>query len=195
MTINHLLEDFAGLARGTPVALTDVTLEEHKLEAFEKGYQAGWDDAAKANSEDTRSISADFAQNLQDLSFTYQEAYSAALDGLQPLFEEIISALLPELMRQSLGVQIVEQLNELARTQPKQTVELLMAPENAPALDAVLEDATAMPLSIVEDASLAEGQIFIRFGSEEREIDLSDIVTQIGTAARGFFDENRKEIA
>ena len=39
MSVSHLLEDFGALTRGDMVEMTDVLLEEQRLEAFEKGYQ------------------------------------------------------------------------------------------------------------------------------------------------------------
>jgi len=195
MGISHLLEDFGAYARGKPVSLTDVSLEEQRLEAFEKGYQAGWDDSSKAAEDDTRRVSSDFAQNLQDLSFTYGEAYSAVLASLRPLLEQISTTILPELMRQTLGAQLVEQVHEMARDLGPQPIELVTAPANATTLESVLGDDPAMPITVIEEPSLGEGQVFVRFGTHEREIDLSGVLATIGQTMTGFFDENQKETA
>ena len=70
MTLSALLEDFSEPQPGTTVALTDVMIEEEKLQAFEKGYQAGWDDSAKAQKDSAAHLSEEFASNIRDLSFT-----------------------------------------------------------------------------------------------------------------------------
>lgn len=195
MSIAHVLEDFGAYTRGRPVSLTDVSLEEQRLEAFEKGYQAGWDDSVKAAQEDTRRISADLAQNLQDLSFTYQEAYSAVLESLRPLLEQMISAVLPAMMRQSLGAQVVGQLHELARDLGPQPVAIVTAPANITALGQVLQGEQSLTVTLSEDPALSEGQVRIEFGAHEREIDLTDVLARIESSVAGFFEENRKDTA
>ncbi len=195
MSISHLLEDFGAYARGTPISLTDVSLEEQRLEAFEKGYQAGWDDSVKAQSDDTRHITADFARNLQELSFTYHEAHAAALNSLEPLLRQMVEVVLPKIARETLGTRLIEVLEGLARTQGPEPIELVTAPANVTALEGILSDNPAMPMSIIEEASLADGQVFIRFGTNEHEIDLAQVLEGLDLAVTGFFEENRKEIA
>lgn len=195
MSVSHLLEDFGAYARGTPVALTDVSLEEQRLEAFEKGYQAGWDDSARAANEEHRTISADFAQTLKDLSFTYHEAQIAILNGLKPLMDQIMSTVLPSLVHQALCAQISELLHELAQEHSDQPIEIVTAPLNIPALEAMLQEQDTPPVSLVEEDSLAEGQAYLRFGSQEREIDLKAVHTAIEQAVTGYFDQTEREIA
>ena len=195
MSISHLLEDFGAYARGRPVSITDVSLEEQRLEAFEKGYQAGWDDSSNASANDTRRVTADFAQNLQDLSFTYQEAYVAVLGSLKPLLEQMTSTILPALMQKSLGAQVVEQLHELTREHGPQPVELITAPSNAAMLGSILGEDNQMPVKIVEQTSMADGQIRLSFGPHEREIDLSGVLATINQITETFFEETQKETA
>jgi len=195
MSISHLFEDFGAYARGTPISLTDVSLEEQRLEAFEKGYQAGWDDSVKAQTDDSRHITADFARNLQELSFTYHEAHAAALNSLEPLLRQMVEVVLPQVAQETLGARLVEVLQQLAKSQGTGPVELVTAPANATALQGLLSDDPAMPISIIEEQSLADGQIFIRFGNTEHEIDLTQVLQGLDLAVTGFFEENRKETA
>ncbi|VAV97123.1 hypothetical protein MNBD_ALPHA07-660 [hydrothermal vent metagenome] len=195
MSISHLLEDFGAYARGTPISLTDVSLEEQRLEAFEKGYQAGWDDSVKAQSDDSRHITADFARNLQELSFTYHEAHAAALNSLEPLLRQMVEVVLPKVARETLGTRLIEVLEDLTKTQGTGAIELVTAPANVTALEGILPDDPAMPMNIIEEGSLADGQVFIRFGNTEHEIDLTQVLEGLDLAVTGFFEENRKEIA
>ncbi len=195
MTISHLLEDFSDMHRGTPVALTDVSLEEQKLESFEKGYQAGWDDAVKSGTDDARHISADLAQNLSDLSFTYEEAHQAALVSMKSLLDQMIQTILPKLVQHTLGLQLSEQLSEIISTGHRLKLEIVCAPNDHPALDKILDEAGIPNASLAEDSSLADGQVYIRFGDQEREINLSETLAAMDQAISGFYNEHQRETA
>lgn len=199
MPITHLLEDFGTLARGTPVALTDVSLEEQKLEAFEKGYQAGWDDSVKAQHDDSTHLSTDFAQNIKDLSFTYHEAYNGMLTAMEPLIRQLVDAVLPQVARDGLGAQITDIIQSFVKEHGQHPVRIVVAPASVAALEAVLPQDDALPLDISEDATLAEGQAHISFGQEgEREIDLQGLLQQISGAVDAFFhgrSDQHKETA
>ena len=187
MSIAHLLEEFGELTDGVPLAMTDVSLEEERLAAFEKGYQAGWDDAVKAQSEDVRRITTDLAQNLQDLRFTYEEAYGAVMTALRPLLMEMAGAVLPRLASESLAPRIVEMLHEQARAQGRQPVEIAAAPEDLPRLAHLTED--GLDITLAADDTLGAGQVYLRFGESEAEIDLPGVIADISAAVSAFFDE------
>lgn len=195
MSIAHLLDDFGAYARGTPVSMTDVSLEEQRLEAFEKGYQAGWDDSVKSQLEDSRLITADFAQNLQDLSFTYEEAYAAIMESLRPLLEQMIGAVLPRLSQDSLAPRLIEILHDMAREHGRQKVEIAAAPTDMALLENLTEEMPDLPITLAEDASLSSGQVYLRFGENEQQIDLQDVLQGIDRALSGFFEQNRKATA
>jgi flagellar assembly protein FliH len=193
MSIAHLLEEFGEASDGTPLVLTDTSLEEERLAAFEKGYQAGWDDAIKAQSDDARRISADLGNNLRDLRFTYEEAYGAVLAALRPLLTEMTGAILPRLARESLVPRLVEMLHEQARAQGRQPIEIAAAPDDLPRLEYLAEGDP--DVTLFADDTLAEGQVYLRFGESEAEIDLPGVLADITAAVSGFFDEHPMEKA
>jgi len=195
MSIAHLLDDFGAYARGTPVSITDVFLEEQRLEAFEKGYQAGWDDSVKSQLEESRRITADFSQNLQDLSFTYEEAYAAIMESLRPLLEQMIGAVLPRLGQETLAPRLIEILHDMARERGRQKVEIAAAPSDMTLLENLSEEMPDLPITLAEDASLSGGQVYLRFGETEQQIDLQDVLQGIDRALSGFFEQNRKATA
>ncbi len=195
MAIEDLLEDFGDYAAGAPLSISDVSLEEQRLAAFEKGYQAGWDDAVKAQVEGQRHVSSELAQNLQDLSFTYQEAYSALIKALSPLLTQIFETVLPRAAHDTLGLRLSGMLLDMAREHGEQPVEIVTAPESVAVIESVLTGELPVPVSVVEDSSLAGGQVHIRVGSAEREIDMSEVLREIERAMSGFIEENQKEIA
>lgn len=189
--LSQILEDFGSGAVGsdTSLELSDVAFEEKRLDAFEQGYKAGWDDAVQAQSDDKMRISADFARNLQELSFTYHEALNHVTKSMSPLFNQIVNKILPQMAHATLGVRVVELLNDVARTEAEQPVELATAPKNAAALHALLAQSVPMPISITEEASLGEGQVCIRFGSAEREIDIDPVLAGIAQAVQAFLHQ------
>ena len=196
MTISHLLEDFSTIERGLTVSLTDLSLEEQKLESFEAGYKAGWDDAVKAQDEDGRRISSDFANNLHDLSFTYEEAMSGMLRALQPLLTEMVHTVLPKLSRETLGTRVIGMLHDIAKQQGRNPVEIITAPANMTALEPLVAGIEGLPpVTLLPEPTLGEGQVHIRMGDSEHEIDLDAVLAEIDTAVSAFFDDRQKEIA
>lgn len=194
MTISHLLKDFSALTDGEPVAITDVALEEEKLAAFEKGYQAGWDDSTKAASEEAGHISADFAQSLQDLSFTLHEAQAAALKALKPLLDQMVEAVLPKLAQDSLGERIREILDEFLNGQEPAPVTILTAPQTAPAIEALIEGQDRVPVTITAEQTMTEGQVRLRFGTTEREIDTKAVLADISKAIEAYYADTLNDM-
>ena len=197
MTVSHLLEDFGTVTADLGGAITDAGLtandawiEEEKLAAFEKGYQAGWDDSLRAQEESHTRISEDFARNIRDLSFTYEEAHSALLADMEQLIGQIVDTVVPALARETIGLRVVEILKSEIAAQERQPVRLVTAPGQSDALRNILPDENTLPLVIEEDTSLAEGQVHLRFASGAgRELDINKVLAGIATAVKGFFHE------
>ncbi|MFE3836755.1 flagellar biosynthesis protein [Pseudogemmobacter sonorensis] len=174
------------------IVTTDLaSIEEAKLAAYEQGFQAGWDDAVAAQSEDIARIRADLGRNLQALSFTYHEARAHVLGALEPLLIEVVGRILPETSRETLAPMVVERLMPLAEAGSDQPVTLVLNPVSRAAVERLTEglvaDATGLPLRIEEEPSLGEGQAFLRLGAEEARIDLGRTTHEIATAVRAFF--------
>ena len=195
MPVADLLEDFGDSLAATDEAMTDVMIEDQKLDAFERGYQAGWEDSTKAQADSAERISEDFARNLRDLSFTYQEAYAGIIAGMEPLMRQIVEVVLPQIAKDTLAERVAGILMQEIAAHGHQPVELVIAPESAEALRAILPDDPTMPTEIREDSSLAEGQVQLALGTSiEREIDLQEVLGAIGTAVEGFFQETSQSL-
>ncbi len=195
MSISHLLDDFSWRPTAHSISISDVSLEEQRLEAFESGYKAGWEDAVKAANNDNTRISSDFAANLQDISFTFQEAQSSLLTALQPLLTNMINSILPTLARQTIGTYLLETLNEMAHSAVDGPIEIVTAPQNIEALEKILDEQEIGNVRISAEPSLGHGQIHIRANSAEREVDLDTVLAQIDATITGFFEDRQKEIA
>ena len=100
--------------------------QESRLEAYEQGYRAGWEDAAAAHAEDQRRIRVDLARSLQALGFTYQEARSHVLKSLAPLMQDMVGKLLPEMAREALAPTVLETLMPLAEQLADEPVTLVV---------------------------------------------------------------------
>ena len=181
----EVLEDFGSAVAtpATPAALhDDGAIEAARLEGFDTGYRAGWDDAIKTQNDDHARIASDFAQNLQDLSFTYHEAYSQVLNGISPLLEDVVGKLLPGTLRDTLGLHISDQLGAMAREIGALEVQIAVAPGNAETVTPLIEQDFGFPLTLVEDDTLTDGQADIRFGETEKQIDLSGLLSDWNSA-------------
>ncbi len=195
MSISHLLEDFGTQSAGRPsIAMTDVSLEEQRLESFEQGYKAGWDDALKAQNNTAVQISEEFARNLQDLSFTYREAYAHILKSMNPLLSQIVETVLPEMAQKTLGLRVIEQLQEMVKATGDTGIEVRVSCANQSAVASLLKQEFGFPVAIKDDASLSDTQALLRFDETEKQIDLGEVLSGIGQAVSGFFHEHQKEV-
>ncbi|KPQ21760.1 MAG: flagellar assembly protein FliH [Rhodobacteraceae bacterium HLUCCA24] len=195
MSIAHLLPDFGAAAH--PEAelepLGTEAYESRRLEAFEEGYRAGWDDASKAQAEDEARVRTDLARNLREMSFTYQEAYTQISRSLAPIFERIAEALLPETARATLGRHVADQLTALARSGAEGFAEVTVAPESEPAVAALLEADLPFPVRVRTDPMLGAGQAELGLGPAERSIDLDATIAAVTEAIHAYFQDTLTE--
>jgi flagellar assembly protein FliH len=195
MSISHLLPDFGTAADTAPQleTLSAEAYETRRLEAFEEGYRAGWDDAAKAQAENEVRVQTDLARNLQEMSFTYQEAYARISRALEPIFERIAEALLPETARATLGAHVAEQLATLARNGAEGVAEVTVAPESEPAVAALLDANLPFPVRLRTDPMLTAGQAELGFGPSERVVDLDAAIAEVAEAVLAYFQDEQTE--
>jgi flagellar assembly protein FliH len=195
MSVSHLYENFSDLA-ASPMKVAEQAedaLEDVKLNAFEGGYQAGWDDAVKAQDGTDSKLTEEFLQNMQDLSFTYHEAFSKLSVGMKPLMSAIVTKLLPQIAAQSLGPQIMAQLDVLMKDQSNALLEIAVSPEKQAIVEALLKEQTAIPFTVAVEPALSGGQVYLRAGQSEREINLDAVLEGISTAIEAFFHTAEQE--
>lgn len=173
-------------------SVSTAEVETIRVQAYETGYKAGWDDAANAQSESQDRIGAEFARNLQDLGFTFHEARAHVMRAMEPLLNEIVSKVLPNLVSDTIGQTIIEELLPLAEMASDAPIDVVISPHSRSALDGLLEQTTSVPLQIIEEDSLAEGQVYLRMGAIEKQIDMTGAVDRIGEAIRSVYELNEK---
>jgi flagellar assembly protein FliH len=153
-------------------------LEEERLASFDKGYRAGWDDAAAAHSEEQGRIAADLARNLQDLSFTYHEAHAAMQRETVEILRGMLDRVLPAAMHEALVETLLERVRG-AMAERSTPVEIVLAPGNVSRVQALVADRPAPPLSFRAEPSLGEGQAFLRIGAAEEKIDYDGLMAEL----------------
>jgi flagellar biosynthesis/type III secretory pathway protein FliH len=173
--------------------LEQVQIEEIRLEAFEQGYKAGWDDAVAANAQEQEKIGADLARHLHALSFTYHEARANVLRSVGPLLSDIAAKLLPVVAAESLAPMIVERMMPLVEARAEVPVTILVNPKMHAAVAAVLDAQEALPVALEDEPTLGEGQAVLRFGAAEDRIDLDGVVEAIRAALAEYFTQAEQE--
>ena len=189
----EVFETEQSASSGKTVVLDTMHLEETKLAAYDSGYTAGWEDAAAAQAGDQTRVQADLARNLQGLSFTFHEARQHVLRALHPLMSEMVARLLPAIARETLAQVVLEQVMPLAEKLADTPITLVLNPAARPAVEALLEQATGLPLVVEEEPSLSEGQVYLQFGGTETQVNLDRATAEITAAVRGFFEIPEQE--
>ena len=182
------LENFQKPDKPKSRASVPEELEKQMLAAFENGYKAGWDDAVKTQRKDRAHISADFARNIQSVSFTYHEVQSQIMQSVEQLLQDVVEKILPQTAAAMLGQTVVEVLRPMVEAAVDAPVELVVHPENRPTLVPLVNDALSLPVTVVEENSLGVGQVFLRIGKIEKSIDLDEVLGSVKQAIDGFFD-------
>ena len=168
----------------TPVIVGDT--EELRLNAYEGGYKSGWDDATAEREKSDQLIAADLERNLQDISFTYSEARSEVLNGFGGLIESILTSFLPAVAAEAVVPLVNAELETLLRNLGDQRCELLASVRTAAQLDWLISRHLEADLHIIPEPAFADGRVSLRFGGEEREVDMSGMVETMTAAIRDF---------
>lgn len=189
----ELLENFDGFPtpgqEGSGSAmLSETELENIRLAAFDNGYRAGWDDAASAHEAEQRHIASDLAQNLRDLSFTYNEAALHAVRALAPLMATIVGKVLPATARTSMAPFLKDLIELRARTMVSGPLTIVVSPEDKDRLTPLLDQDFGFPVTLETDPGFISGQADLRFGSEETALDLGRTADEITAAIAGLID-------
>lgn len=180
-----------GESRAAPEADADAAgTEQRDLAAYEKGYAAGWEDAVAAQAEDQTRIREDLARNLRDLSFSYHEARGHLLRGLEPLLTVMAERVLPELAQATLGAAIVAEVMGQAGHAAEGPVDIQVSPVNRAAIEAALGAEPPLPVRLVEEPALADGQVRFVFGEEERAFDMAALLDAIGSLVADFLNSD-----
>lgn len=187
------LEDFTRLTTTPPEAVpapqetsTGPDAGDETMAAFDEGYRSGWEDCAKAEAESQRRIGADLAANLKELSLSFAQARADVLTALGPLFEDMAAQLLPRLAAEAIAPAVIAELRAVADSATEAKAVLFAAPAALPALVQLVEMQDGLEIELRAEPAYAEGQVSLRFGTERRDVDLSDAARRMAEAIRAF---------
>jgi flagellar assembly protein FliH len=168
------LESFAlrDPGRAAPV-YSAADLDAARLDGYDAGYRAGWDDAAEAHGTEQDRIGEDFARNLRELSFTYHEARGHVTSGVAQVLRAFIDGFFPAFAAEALAARVHEALEDDIDRAAGQPVRLNVSPKDAPILRRLLASVATLPCEIDEEPTLAQGQLLCRLGTREVEVDLA----------------------
>lgn len=167
---------------------------EIRLESYEHGYAAGWDDALAAQSQDLTRLRTDLGRNLAAMDLTLEDARRHVLVSLEPLLREMVDKVLPDLARHSLGQVILQELMPAAEAAAASPVVLRVAPDNREAVERLISRQTEAPLTVTAEPTLGPGQAFLTCGALDVRIDLDGVVATIATAVDAYFDSMNPEV-
>ena len=169
-------------------------VEDQKLDAFEKGYQAGWEDAVAAQTETRSFVSSGLANSLQNASFEYHELRATLNASVEAILAGVIDIVLPQIARASLGAHVREEVSALARKGLDRDIEISVAPESESAVRAALQDDLPTPFVLRTDKLLAPTQVILRLDGSEAELHLDRAIADISAAVASFFETNPNEV-
>ena len=190
------LEVFEALADdGAPQLLLPEQIEEIRLNAYERGFNAGWEDAGQQADEEDRARRAEVERQLQQLAFTYHEVRGHLLRALVPVFEAMLGNVVPAAARAAVVPMAAEQLLALAGTVAEAPVTLRIAPGTRKDFEAALDGLVLPPLSIVEDEAVAPLQATIAFDAQQTQIDLDAVTEELRAAIERFYLIQTEEVS
>lgn len=167
------LEEFADPA-AAPIEDAEAegdAAQQGRLAAYEQGYAAGWEDAARTLGDEQTTIRADLARNLAAIALTLESARAQVLAGLGPAVQGLCQLLLPRLARASLGAVLAEELAVLTDGMGNSRIILRISPQDQPAVASLIEDRSEA-ITLELEPSFAPGQVLIRLEDQELEIDM-----------------------
>ncbi|SHJ05709.1 hypothetical protein [Wenxinia saemankumensis] len=176
MTRHAFLEDFdpppvpAGPVEEPPSGPSEDWLDGHAAGRAE----------ALAEAEATHAaLTADLVAALADLDFAGAEARRVVLDGLQPLFRELVGRFLPDAARATFAPRIAAELAEAAAQDTARPLRLHVAPGAAAEVEAARTALPAAALVIVPDPDLGPLEAVIVAGGAETGLDLGGLTDQL----------------
>lgn len=195
MVTASIFQDF-GSNLPTTVTPSDAErsdIEDQKLEAFENGYQAGWEDAAKAQFATNATVSSTLATSLQSASLDYNDMKTSMQNSVNDVMQMVIKTILPRIAKDSLGVYICDEIKKLAEKKLEGQINLFVNEANLRQIEISCADVIPESHKIIIDKSISEDRVAIRFGENESVVDTRLVVSNISEAISEYFNSIESE--
>jgi len=178
-----------------PEEQESAAFEEMKLNAYERGYVAGWEDSERQAEREALERRAAVERQVEGLTFTYHEARGHVLRAMEPVLTAMLETVIPEAARATLIPEVVAQLLPLAQGRSELPVTLRISEGARADFEATLAGLVLPPLEILESAELSPGQAEIAFDHKETRVDLAEAADALRGAISRFYqiqtEENR----
>lgn len=159
--------------------VTQATSDQDDYEnAFEAGYESGWEDCRKAQDASNESVSAALAQNIHDLHVTAEEVKSSLLQAIRPLLTSVFDRVLPQVADASLITIVEEQFLPMIERGSTLKYELIVAPSSISRIEALL-DGSGLSVMVRSEETYSTNQIALKVGSECHELNLDRVMSEI----------------
>lgn len=161
------------------IVVEPAAFETAKLEAYERGYAAGWDDALAERAEQDANARNALLQQLQDFAFTFHEARQAILRSVEPVLSAMTDSVLPGLLRDLMGDQVIEHLRAELVRHTDVPLRLRHHPGVGDLLRDVVAQQSGLSLELHPDSQLGQGRFVLERGDCEVELDLDRLCRDI----------------
>lgn len=184
MSLRSLLETFDGAVPRSSVSdaetsARDSSIAAEKSRAYEAGYASGWEDAHRSDDEAHLRVAAEFERNIETLAFTYHEAVDLVRAELAEFLDAIVESFLPPMLPDLTRAHLRDALRKLGEEQTVLPIEIVVSSDSLDLVEGMMSEDFSLDLSVVEDASLAPHQVFLRMGQRETAIDLAPLVDSL----------------
>lgn len=177
----------------TPVFLMPDEIEDIRLNAYEKGYVAGWDDHCQQEQVDEVNRRKTIDRQIEQLTFSYHDARGHVLKSIEPVLQAILGSVLPAAARASVVPLVLEQLLPLAHSASEAPITLNVAAGTKDAYLAAFEGQVLPPINLVEVDDLPEFAARFASNALETQIDLSHAAERIQCAVQDFYQLQNEE--
>jgi len=162
---------------------------------YDRGYQAGWDDAIRSVEDTQTHIDAELGRNLEALSFTFHEAQRQVCLSLEGLVSALLTQVLPPLYHEHVPHLIERVLLPAVEQAGHVTAELTCAPQDLEQVNELIARHGHLPISVRPEPSLARHQLRLELGNTCHELDADQLLSDLRTAMETLFSDQRKGLA
>ncbi len=170
-----------------PSLLMPEDLEDLRLNAYERGYSAGWDDAMRQADDEASAQRAALARMAEGLSFTFHEARTHLLGAVEPLLQSIAAQVLPAMAREALVPAVVEALMPVAADLAETPLVLRVPKGMRATFESGVEGLALPPLELVECDDLPAGVAEFASGARRTRVDLAGIAAELTDSIARFY--------
>lgn len=187
MTRHRFLETFSQ-SPGPPSAPPEAQdlMEAARAEGYEAGYASGWDDAIASDQTSRMRMAAEFERNIQNLAFTFAEAVTHVRGELRGFLTDIVDQFFPAIAPEALRGHVAAELLRLGEERMDVPVQIVTSPDCNQMIAEMLKADFSLDVALVEDSSLSPGQVYVRLGAREMEVDLGPLIKAVSSQLKAI---------